>query len=95
MQEIHPLDKAGVRAAIAKAKTERQTLLDATRVNQYSDFGRSTNSDKTKAIVGKPNGARSQLGASLSSSIASSSCALYRWRDGWVPTKTTHRSTDL
>jgi len=83
------LDKMG------RIKTERQTLLDATRVNQYSDFGRSTNSDKTKAIVGKPNGARSQLGASLSSSIASSSCALYRWRDGWVPTKTTHRSTDL
>ena len=48
------LDKMG------RIKTERQTLLDATRVNQHSDLGRSTNSDKTKAIVGKPNGARSQ-----------------------------------
>ena len=36
------LDKMG------RIKTERQTLLDATRVNQYSDIGRSTNSDKTK-----------------------------------------------
>ena len=48
------LDKMG------RIKTERQTLLDATRVNQHSDLGRSTDSDKTKAIVGKPNGARSQ-----------------------------------
>ena len=46
--------------SMGRIKTERQTLLDANRVNQYSDFGRSTNSDKTKAIVGKPNGARSQ-----------------------------------
>lgn len=43
-----------------RIKTERQTLLDATRVNQYSDFGRSTNSDKTKAIQGRSNSARSQ-----------------------------------
>ena len=48
------LDKMG------RIKTERQTLLDATRINQYSDFARSTNSDKTKAIVGRRNEARSQ-----------------------------------
>ena len=48
------LDKMG------RIKTERQTLLDANRVNQYSDVARATDSDKTKVIVGKPNGARSQ-----------------------------------
>ena len=46
--------------SMGRVKTERQTLLDATRVNQHSDLGRSTDSDKTKVIVGKPNGARSQ-----------------------------------
>lgn len=48
------LDKMG------RIKTERQTLLDATRVNQHSDLGRSTNADKTKAIQGRRNSARSQ-----------------------------------
>ncbi len=48
------LDKMG------RIKTERQTLLDATRVNQYSDVARATDSDKTKAIQGRRNSARSQ-----------------------------------
>ena len=48
------LDKMG------RIKTKRQTLLDANRVNQYSDVARATDSDKTKVIVGRRNEARSQ-----------------------------------
>jgi len=33
---------------------------NATRVNSYSDTARNTNSDKTNAIVGRRNNARSQ-----------------------------------
>ena len=46
--------------SMGRIKTERQKYLDATRVNAYSDIARFTDSDKTKAIVGKRNGARSQ-----------------------------------
>lgn len=45
---------------LGRIKSAHQRQQDATRVNQYSDVARATNSDKTKAIVGKPNGARSQ-----------------------------------
>lgn len=57
---LYQRQASSVVCKMGRVKTERQTLLDATRVNQYSDFGRATDSDKTKAIVGKPNGARSQ-----------------------------------
>lgn len=46
--------------AFGRMKTERQILLDANRVNPYSDVGRTTEGDKTRRIEGKRNGARSQ-----------------------------------
>jgi len=39
-----PIDQFG------RVKSERQHLLDATRVNQYSDAGRSTDSIKSQRI---------------------------------------------
>ena len=42
-------------------KTERQRLLDATRVNPESNIGHSTRDDtKTRIIIGRRNEARSQ-----------------------------------
>lgn len=35
---------------MGRIKTERQILLDATRVNPYSDSARSTDSTKTQRI---------------------------------------------
>ena len=57
---LYQRQASSVVCKMGRVKTERQVLLDATRVNQYSDVARATDSDKTKAIVGKPNGARSQ-----------------------------------
>ena len=45
---------------MGRIKSDHQRQQDATRVNGYSDTARSTTGDKTKAIVGKPNWARSQ-----------------------------------
>lgn len=45
---------------LGRIKSDHQRQQDATRVNGYSDTARSTTGDKTKAIVGKPNWARSQ-----------------------------------
>lgn len=45
-----------------RMKTERQMLLDATRVNQYSDVGRNNpaDRDRTNVITGKRITARHQ-----------------------------------
>ena len=45
---------------MGRIKSAHQRQQDATRVNGYSDTARSTTGDKTKAIIGKPNWARSQ-----------------------------------
>lgn len=45
---------------MGRIKSEHQRQQDATRVNGYSDTARSTTGDKTKAIVGRRNEARSQ-----------------------------------
>lgn len=41
-------------------RSAAQLKKDANRVNSYSDTARNTNSDKTNAIVGRRNNARSQ-----------------------------------
>jgi len=44
-----------------RIKTDRQAILDATRVNPESNLGYSTRDDtKTRIIIGKRNEARSQ-----------------------------------
>ena len=47
---------------LGKVKTDRQRLLDMSRVNSYSDIARNTpaDRDRTNAIVGRRNSARSQ-----------------------------------
>lgn len=55
-QAAASLDTPEERKARTKAAREAKVL----RVNQYSDIARFTDSDKTRAIVGKRNSARSQ-----------------------------------
>ena len=58
-----PFDTSGpslILPKMGRIKSDHQRQQDATRVNGYSDTARSTSGDKTKAIVGKPNWARSQ-----------------------------------
>jgi len=46
---------------MGRIKTDRQAILDATRVNPESNLGYSTRDDtKTRIIIGKRNEARSQ-----------------------------------
>lgn len=45
---------------LGRVKSASQLKKDATRINSYSDTARNTNSDKTNAIVGRRNSARSQ-----------------------------------
>lgn len=45
---------------LGRVKSEAQLKKDANRINSYSDAARNTNSDKTNAILGRRNSARSQ-----------------------------------
>jgi hypothetical protein len=57
---LHTRQPSTILCKMGRIKTERDIHLDATRVNPYSDVARATNSDKTRAIIGKANCARSQ-----------------------------------
>ena len=48
--------------SMGRIKSDRQRLLDANRQNSYSDLGRNSpaQADKTNAITGRRNAARSQ-----------------------------------